>query len=77
MIKASKSRTIVKNGRSFRASWYLQANGLWFIGITVTDGKNTPVVTHGANMTDDSADKFTAFHEAVFFSGIDHERGEW
>lgn len=72
-----KSRSISRDGRSLRVNWYLQANGLWFIGITVTNGKNMPVVTHGANMTDDSADKFAAFHEAAFFSGLEHERDAW
>lgn len=71
-----KSTILHKDGRSFKAHWYLQANGLLFVGVTVTNGKNL-VSTHGANLTDSAADMFVAVQSDLFFAGIEHERDAW
>lgn len=71
---AIKSRSLVRDGRSFRASWYVQSNGLFFVGVTVTNGKNTPVTCHLAHATEDSAEKFVEFQMRAFLCGIDTER---
>lgn len=76
MSRAVKSKLLNKDGRSFKANWYLQANGLFFVGITVTNGKNT-VCTHGANLTESAADMFVAVQSDLFFAGIEHERDAW
>ncbi len=76
MSRAFKSKLLNKDGRSFKANWYLQANGLLFVGVTVTNGKNL-VSTHGANLTDSAADMFVAVQSDLFFAGIEHERDKW
>ena len=71
-----KSTILHKDGRSFKANWYLQANGLFFVGVTVTSGKNL-VCTNGANLTDSAADMFVAAQSDLFYAGIEHERDAW
>lgn len=73
MTSVVKSRSLVRDGRSFRACWYVQRGGLFFVGVTITNGKNT-TTTHLAHASADSADNFVNQQMDLFIRGIETQR---